>query len=357
MLHLRSALLGLAITGLTVLAQTPPTTPPARPATTPPAGTVPTTAPKTPAAPAVSPTAVAVTVNGEAIYEQAVQRALDRVPPARRAEERPRLLNYLIDNLLIDQSLRTAGYKVDNTEVDKRIGDMKAELKKQGKDFDKMLGEFKVTEAELRTHISADLRWYKYASAQATDKVLTDFFTANKDMFDGTTVKARHILLTPAGKDEKAVATSVAQIRQLKAAIEKEVETGLAKLPATADKLAREKARTEMLVESFAKIAKEKSDCPSKNNGGDVGFFQKVGFMVEAFSRAAFALAPYQMSDAVVSPFGCHLILVTERKPGRDVKFEEVKEVVKDVVFERERERLTPLLRQKATIVVNPAPK
>ena len=52
--------------------------------------------------------------------------------------------------------------------------------------------------------------------------------------------------------------------------------------------------------------------------------FQGVGFMVEPFSRPAFALKPFEMSAPVKTQFGYHLILVTDRKPGRDVKFEEV---------------------------------
>src|SRR5262249_12528405 len=152
----------------------------ASPTTPAPAGTSPIAAPAAPM-PKVSPTQVAATVNGEAIYEIAVQRALSRVPPARRAEARSSLIDYLVDNLLIDQSLRQAGYKVENSEVDLRINEMKAELKKVGKDFDKMLVELQTAEAELRTHIAADLRWYKYASAQANDKAVMDLFNANKD--------------------------------------------------------------------------------------------------------------------------------------------------------------------------------
>jgi peptidyl-prolyl cis-trans isomerase C len=300
---------------------------------------------------------VAATVNGEAIYELAVQRALERVPPARRVEERPRLIDYLVDNLLIDQSLRSAGWKVESAEVDRKVNEMRTELKKVGKDFAKMLTELKVTEAELRTHIAADLRWLKYASAQATDKALAELFAGNKDMFDGTAVKARHILLVPADKDDKTAAATIAQIRQLKKEVEAEVEAGLAKLPAATDKLAREKARGTLLVEAFAKRAKDKSECPTKNNGGDVGWFQKAGFIVAPFSQAAFALQPYQMSDAVKTPFGYHLILVTERKPGRDVKFDDVKEVVKEVYFDRLHDGMASQLRQKATIVVQPAPK
>ncbi|MFO0929061.1 MAG: peptidylprolyl isomerase [Gemmataceae bacterium] len=342
MLQLRGALLGMAISGMAAFAQTTPTTP-----TTPARPTAPAATAALPPASTVSSTTVAATVNGEAIYEQAVQRALERVPPARRTEERPRLVNYLVDNLLIDQSLRAAGYKVEDAEVDKRINDMKAELKKVGKEFDKMLGELQVSEKELRHHISADLRWYKYASAQATDKVLQEMFASSKDMFDGTAVRARHILLSADGKNDANV---VAQLRALKAVIEKETETAAAKTPAASDKLAQEKARGTALVEVFSKYAREKSECPTKNTGGDVGWFQKAGFVVAPFSQAAFALQPFQMTDVVKTPFGYHLILVTERKPGKEVKFEDVKEVVKEVYFDRLHDGLAAQLRQRATI-------
>jgi peptidyl-prolyl cis-trans isomerase C len=354
---LRAAILATAMAGLTAMSQTPPpaksTLPPATPA---PAGTVPAPT-AAPAMPKVSPTQVAVTVNNEPIYEIAVQRALEKVPPARRADARASLLDYLIDNLLIDQSLRAAGYSVPVADIDKRVGEMKAELKKVGKDFDKMLAEFQTTEAELRTHIGADLRWVKYASAQANDKVVQDYFAANKDMFDGSAVRARHILVTPAAKDDKAAAAAVEQLKQTKKAIEGEVEAALAKLPANTDKLAREKARGDAVVEAFSRHAKARSDCPTKERGGDVSWFQKAGYMVQPFSEAAFRLAVNQISDPVQTPFGYHLILVTERKPGRDVKFEEVKEPVKEVYFERLREGLAGQLRKKATIKIEPAPR
>jgi peptidyl-prolyl cis-trans isomerase C len=79
--------------------------------------------------------------------------------------------------------------------------------------------------------------------------------------------------------------------------------------------------------------------------------------MVEPFARAAFALKPYEMSDVVATKFGYHLILVTDRRPGRDTKYEDVKEVVKEVYSDRLRENLAGQLRPNAKIVITPAPK
>jgi peptidyl-prolyl cis-trans isomerase C len=63
------------------------------------------------------------------------------------------------------------------------------------------------------------------------------------------------------------------------------------------------------------------------------------------------------MSDVVTTQFGHHLILVTERKAGHAIKFEEARDEVKEVYAQRIREDLCGQLRQNTKISINPAPK
>ena len=307
------------------------------------------------APPAPAANAIAATVNGQAIPETAVQRSLQRVPPAKQAEARSQIVHFLVDQVLLDQYLLQQKIIVEPKEIDKFIVEMKVELQKQKKEFAKVLGEMKLSEAELREHIAADIRWGKFTEARATDKVLKDLFDSQKYLFDGSMVRARHILLTVPAGDVKAEAQAVAQLQAIKQEIAKQVAAGLAKLPADTDNLTREKKRQALLEEAFSAQAKAKSACPSKEKGGDVDWFQGVGFMVEPFSRAAFALKSFEMTDPVKTPFGYHLILVTDRKPGREVKFADVKEMVKDHYCSGLHDSIVGEARQRSKIVLNPA--
>ncbi|HZU36802.1 MAG TPA: peptidylprolyl isomerase [Gemmataceae bacterium] len=302
--------------------------------------------------PATNP--VAAVVNGQEISETAVQRALRRVPPAKQAEARTEILNFLIDNTLVDQYLVSRQIAVPAGDVDAKVTELREAVKNQGKTtLDKALQEANVTQAELRKQIEAQLRWDKFTTQQATDERAKKFFDQNKDMFNGSTVRARHILLTPDASDPQGTQAR-AKLAGLKKEIEDKVAQGLAALPANTDEAGREKARAKLTEDAFAAIAAKESVCPSKQRGGDLGYFPRVGIMVEPFAKVAFALKPYEISDIVSTPFGLHLILVTDKKPGKDVQYDKMKDVVKDVYGDFLREAVAKQLRAKATITVNP---
>jgi peptidyl-prolyl cis-trans isomerase C len=320
-------------------------------------------APATAAKSTPTPNGVAATVNGQPISEVAVQRGLKRVPPNRQAEARAEILEFLIDNLLIEQNLQQRGLTVEKKEIDALIDKIKAEIANQNKatkqnhTFEEFMKELLLTEEELRSQIAADLRWEKYVNQQADEKTLQTFFDANKEMFDGSMVRARHILLTPKAGDAQEAEKARLQLVAMKKQVEDQAAAGVAKLPPTTDALEKEKACVKLVDEAFAALAKEKSACPSKDKGGDVGMFPRAGSMVEPFAKAAFALKPYQISEPVKTQFGYHLILATEKRPGTDTKFETVKEDVKEIYSMRLRESLTAQLRPKAKITINPPPK
>lgn len=81
--------------------------------------------------------------------------------------------------------------------------------------------------------------------------------------------------------------------------------------------------------EKFDAIAKAVSiDTGSAKNGGDLGFFKK-GQMVPEFERAAAALKSGEItSTPVKSPFGFHIIKVTDKKTGDPIPYDKVRDLV-----------------------------
>ena len=64
---------------------------------------------------------------------------------------------------------------------------------------------------------------------------------------------------------------------------------------------------------SFEEAAKKWSNCPSKNNGGDLGYFGR-GMMVKEFEDVAFSTEKGSISAPVKTQFGWHLIKVIDKR-------------------------------------------
>lgn len=344
--------------GATATAQAPPAgpgTPPVPPPMplTPPAGTPqPQGVPAAKTAPPQRPQGVAATVNNQQIPEVAVYRALRTFPPAHQEAARKEILTHLIETTLVDQYLTALKVEIPQPEVEKLIGELKKELADAKKDYNAELAAMLLTEPEFRVEVVNQMKWEKFVKDQATDAALKQLFDANPTMFDGSLVRARHILLTP-GADQQKQQEAAGHLRGIKQVIEQEAKKAA---DAQADPAAKEKARVAKIDELFAGYAKRDSVCPSKRDGGDLNLFPRAGAMVEPFAKAAFDLPQWGMSDVVATEFGYHLILVTEKRAGQKPDFEKSKEDVKVLFAMRLREAVIAQMKPKAQITINPPP-
>jgi peptidyl-prolyl cis-trans isomerase C len=64
--------------------------------------------------------------------------------------------------------------------------------------------------------------------------------------------------------------------------------------------------------EDFAKVAKQYSECPSGQQGGDLGEFSP-GMMVKEFDTVVFSADMGKVHGPVQTQFGYHLIEITKR--------------------------------------------
>ncbi len=78
----------------------------------------------------------------------------------------------------------------------------------------------------------------------------------------------------------------------------------------------------------FAELAKQFSEGPSKEQGGDLGLFSRDQ-MVKPFEDAAFALEAGGISDVVKTTFGYHIIKLEEISPAVTQPFEQVKDSIR----------------------------
>ncbi|NLK72740.1 MAG: peptidylprolyl isomerase [Clostridiales bacterium] len=108
---------------------------------------------------------------------------------------------------------------------------------------------------------------------------------------------------------------------------------------------------------SFEEAAFEYSKCPSKDNGGDLGFFER-GSMVLEFEKAAFDLEEGEMSGAVKTQFGYHIIKLEERR-NQEMSYEEMKNQIRQFLIQKERSsvfnQLAMKLKEKYSVDVNDA--
>lgn len=89
----------------------------------------------------------------------------------------------------------------------------------------------------------------------------------------------------------------------------------------------------------FAKLAQSKSiDSGSAKNGGDLGYFSR-GQMVPEFESAAFKLKVGEISKPVRTQYGYHIIKVTEKKEGKPIEFDKIKDlVIQKLTAEKQKE-------------------
>jgi peptidyl-prolyl cis-trans isomerase C len=149
--------------------------------------------------------------------------------------------------------------------------------------------------------------------AEPTEAEAREFYDSNKERFTTPErVRASHILINVADTDSDVT-------REQKKA---KIEDIRAQLVAGGD---------------MAALARENSDCPSKDKGGDLGFFGR-GQMVKPFEDAAFALEVGEISPVVETKFGYHVIKVTEKEDAGSTSFEDVKDSIIDYLADMKKQ-------------------
>jgi len=234
---------------------------------------------------------VVASVNGEKITKDELYQLL-----LKQAGQQG--LNLLIAQRIVDLEAKKQKITISDAEIKEALEEY----------YDHYGGEETFTQiiemsgtslAEVKKNLVSTMKIKKLLEPRikVTEEEMKAFFEENKEDFaQEEQVKARHILV----------------------ATEKEAQE-------IKDKLAK--------AEDFAALAKEYStDDSTKNNGGQLGFFNR-GDMVPEFEKAAFALAVGEISAPVKTEYGYHLIKVEEKKEAAAPNYEKSKADIKEYLF------------------------
>jgi peptidyl-prolyl cis-trans isomerase C len=164
------------------------------------------------------------------------------------------------------------------------------------------------------------------------DLLSNDFLAAEylkKDIVEKIDVSENDMQLYYKAHQEEFTTPEMVRVRHILIKVDKSASEG-------AKKEAKERAEGVLkrikAGEDFAKLASELSDDPgSKENGGDLGFFQR-GKMAPDFEKAAFSLNPGEVSGVDETPFGFHIIRGEEKKDAVIKPYDKVKDNIKEKV-------------------------
>jgi peptidyl-prolyl cis-trans isomerase C len=264
----------------------------------------------------VAPKDVAVSVDGITLKKDELAKRLnaklklykDKIPADKKKEVQDGLKKQLMEEFVLRTLLNNEANNKKIAATDKEIQAAINQIKTNIPP-DKKVEDFLKENQIPREDIALGIKIKKLVEMEngkkvkPTQKEISKFYTDNKEKFTSQeTVHVRHILITIDAKDdEKTKAEKKTRIENLR----KQVLEGA----------------------NFAEIAKNNSDCPSKENGGDLGEIKK-GQTVKPFEDAAFSQEINAIGPVVATEFGYHIIQVLGRNPGKTVKLDEVKDKI-----------------------------
>ncbi len=273
-------------------------------------------------------------VNDEKIIRKDFDKRLDVFRRLSKDVTRPvkmQVIDQLTKKILLKQFVETQDIEVGNEETQQELEKIKYFLKNNPSNTDKSLEEILETQgssvAELEEEIKRTLALSKYLEKNVSVDDKKNYFDANKDAFNGARVKASHVLIDTRGMKTEP---ELEEAKKMIEIIKMEIDKGA----------------------NFAEMAKKYSNCPSAEKGGDIGFFQRKGSIVEEFAEVAFGMDAGEISDPVKTQFGYHIIMVTEKEAGQDVSYEEVTDMVDFVYMQMKTESILKELYENAKIEI-----
>ncbi|MDH5761781.1 MAG: peptidylprolyl isomerase [Nitrospinota bacterium] len=279
-------------------------------------------------------TDVVVVVNKEEITREDFQNELkwskrkyrvrknDVVEPNQETWLKMNTLNELIQESLLRQEAIRQGIKVTSAEFEKYLDQNKEGYKEDT--FERALEIEEISRYQWDEKLKANLLIRKLTEEvinrkiEIPEKDMLDYFNNNKEEFQkGEQVRTLHIMVETEDEARRIL---------------KMVQKG----------------------KSFSDLAKEHSLGLEGKSGGDMGYFE-AGQMQKEFD-GVFELDVGSVSDIIQTPYGFHIFKVVDKKPERNMNFEESQKQIHAKLLHEAQEKAfqkwVDEIRQKAEIII-----
>jgi parvulin-like peptidyl-prolyl isomerase len=249
---------------------------------------------------------------------------------------RREVLESMIRRELLYQAARKSGIKPDENAINKDINSLKQQFSDET-EYKNELSRRGINEEVLRARMIRNSLVQKYVDKEFTDKVdvtdkeIQDYYQKNIDLFKQPfQMRVSHISIQSDSKGG---------------------DSRKKELHSKAEKILKNLKDDQ----DFADLAREYSDGPTKNNGGDLGYLRK-GQLEKRFESKVLALKKGEITDIIETEYGFHIFKVTDIKPETILAYENVKEKVKkflvDEKTKQEADEYARKLREKTDVKI-----
>ena len=275
---------------------------------------------------------VVVKVNGAPLTQAELDQEIGKIMPMERSfhgavseekqrEVRKKALDVLIDMELQYQDGLAKGHKLDRKALDREIDLLAAKFPVR-EAYQEAINNAGFNETTIERFLSRNVISKKMKEVEVdnkvnvTDAMVSSYYKENRSRYMKPEEYRASLILI------KVPPSSLPEQRE---EFRKKAEDIASQLQKGAE---------------FSQLAAKYSDDMSRIKGGDLGYFHSGQSDDPEFDKAVTTLKIGEVSKVIASLKGFYIVKLTERKPPRELPFEEVKEKIKTSLVSSEKTRL-----------------
>ncbi len=229
-------------------------------------------------------------------------------------EARKNVLNQMIEDKLMLQEAKKQGIEVSDEELEEKLNQVKSQFSND-EEFRQILKSENLTMLDLKEKYKEQIMIKKLINREVRSEIditptgVFRYYQEHEEDFRiPAKIKVQTILIRKTNETQSQSVNLKERIEK----IYKELKEG-----------------TE-----FSKLAKEYSEDPSAEDGGNMGYIKK-GEMMAKIDKALFLLKVGEISDIIETKIGYHIFKVNDKKESIIKPFKEARTEIENLLFQK----------------------